>query len=88
MPFTTGEARRMTDTIGPRERGDYCFLQYRDMIRKWRHTPRWRTVDELAEGLFPDADKRAEFLAFLVFFCGVAMPYEDLKRIENGQVDY
>jgi hypothetical protein len=88
MPFITGEARRMTDTIGPKVRGDACFLKYRPMIRAWRKSPHWTTVDELAEGLFPDPDKRAEFLAFLVFFLSNAWPYEQLKRTENGEVDY
>jgi hypothetical protein len=88
MPFTTSEARRMTDTIGPQVRGDHCFLKFRPMIRAWRKSPRWTTVDELAANLFPDPDKRAEFLAFLVFFIGTAWPYEQLKCIENGQVDY
>lgn len=87
MPFTTAEARRMTDTIGPQVRGDHCFLKYRPMIRAWRKSPRWTTVDELAENLFPDPDKRAEFLAFLVFFLSYAWPYEQLKRGENGEVE-
>ncbi len=88
MPFTTSENRRKTDAIGPIERGDWCFLKYRPMIRAWRKSPRWTTVDELAEGLFPDPEKRAEFLAFLVFFLSNAWPYEQLKRTENGEVDY
>jgi hypothetical protein len=88
MPFITSEARRMTDQVGPQTRGDYCFLKYRAMIRAWRRSHRWTTVDELAESLFPESEKRAEFLAFLVFFLGTAWPYEQLKRIENGEVDY
>lgn len=88
MPFITSEARRITDTLGPQVAGDRCFLKYRPMIRAWRKSSRWTTVDELATSLFPDADKRAEFLAFLVFFCSVAMPYEALKRTENGEVDF
>lgn len=88
MPFTTGEDRRKTDAIGPVTRGDSCFLKYRPMIRAWRKSPRWTTVDELAESLFPEAEKRAEFLAFLVFFMSMVWPYEQLKRIENGEIDY
>lgn len=87
MPFTTQEARRMTDTVGPKERGDFTFLKFRPMIRAFRKNPRWTTVDQMAEGLFPDPDKRAEFLAFLVLFIGYAWPYEQLKRLENGEVE-
>lgn len=47
MPFITSEARRITDTVGPHEVGDKCFLFYRDMLRAWRASPRWRTAHEL-----------------------------------------
>lgn len=47
MPFITGEARRMTDTIGPTTVGDRCFLYYREMLRKWRSSMRWTTAHEI-----------------------------------------
>jgi len=47
MPFITSEARRMTDTLGPKEVGDRCFLYYRKMLRAWRASPRWTTAHEL-----------------------------------------
>lgn len=47
MPFTTSEARRMTDKIGPSEAGDRCFIFYRMMLRAWRASPRWTTAHEL-----------------------------------------
>jgi len=87
MPRTTPEARRMTDSIGPKERGDYTFLKYRPMIRAFKKNPRWTTADELASGLFPDPDKRAEFLAYLVLFIEYVWPYERLKALENGEVE-
>jgi len=87
MPFTTIEARKITDSIGPQTVGDNCFLHYRPMIRAWRKSPRWTTADELATGLFPDPERRAEFLAFLVFFLSFVWPYEQLKRGENGEVE-
>jgi hypothetical protein len=87
MPFITQESRAIVDAVGPQVRGDYCFLKYRDMIRKWKKSPRWTTADELAEELFPDPDRRAEFLAFLVLFLSYVWPYEQLKRGENGEVE-
>lgn len=86
MPFTTEESRRITDAIGPQVRGDFCFLKYREMVRTWQRSRRWTTADELAAGLFPDPDKRAEFLAYLVFFIKYVWPYEQLKCDENGEV--
>lgn len=87
MPFTTQEARRMTDAIGPQVCGDRCFLHYRRMVRAWRKSPRWTRADALAESLFPDAEKRAEFLAYLVFFLKYVWPYEQMKCNDNGEVD-
>lgn len=40
----------MTDTMGPKEVGDLCFLHYRKMLRAWRASPRWTT----AHGLYRD----------------------------------
>ena len=88
MPFTPGEDRRKTDAIGAVTRGDHCFLHYRTQLRAWRASTRWTTADELAENLFPDPNKRAEFLAFLVFFIKHVMPYEHLQCTENGEIDY
>jgi hypothetical protein len=103
MPFITSEARRMTDTIGPREVGDRCFLHYREMLRAWRTSPRWTTAHDLYRDLvkFP-VDKimvdtypldykdsvTARELAWQVFFQLHIIPYELGKRTLNGEVDY
>ncbi len=87
MPFTTPENRNKTDAIGPVERGDYCFRHYRRQIRAWKKSRRWTTADELAENLFPDQEKRAEFLAYLVFFIKHVMTYENEKEAINGPVE-
>lgn len=87
MPFTSQEDRRITDTIGPSKRGDFAFLHYRPLIRNWRRSTRWTTADELLEDLIPDPEKRAKALAYLVFFCLHVLPYEIMKRTENGEVD-
>jgi hypothetical protein len=103
MPFITSEARRMTDTIGPEEMGDYCFLHYREMLRAWRASPRWTTAHELYRKLLADRAKdhlctvplpshddnyTARELAWQVFFQLHVMPYELQKRTLNGEVDY
>lgn len=88
----------MTDSIGPQTVGDRCFIAYREMLRKWRASPRWATAHEIYKEIhlakagrdcskFTD-DTVSVDLAWQVFFHGVVMPYEDLKRIENGQIDY
>jgi hypothetical protein len=104
MPFITSEARHMTDTIGPREVGDRCFLFYREMLRKWRASPRWTTAHEIYRDtiLFPPAGNMAvdatvddtidsltaKELAWQVFFQLHVMPYEMQKRTMNGEIDY
>lgn len=97
MPFTETVDRRKMDKILEMQRelmtmvsdvkpGDLCFVQYRKLMRQWKHQPRWTTVDTLAAPLFPDAETRAYFLAFLVFFAFHALPYERTKQRENGDV--
>jgi hypothetical protein len=100
MPFITSEARRMTDTIGPKEVGDKCFLFYRKMLRAWRTSPRWTTAHDLYRDMVmepmngtknafkTDDDKAAIELAWQVFFQLHVMPYELQKRTMNGEIDY
>lgn len=104
MPFITGEARRMTDNIGPKEVGDRCFLFYRKMLRTWRASPRWTTAHELYRDMvmIPQAygnlipipidqqldDQAARELAWQVFFSLHILPYEMQKRTLNGEVDF
>lgn len=99
MPFITSEARRMTDTIGPKEVGDRCFIYYREMLRAWRTSPRWTTAHDLYIDMWkrtrgPGAldrmldDVAAHELAWQVFFQLHVMPYELQKRTLNGEIDY
>jgi hypothetical protein len=96
MPFTTSEARRMTDSIGPQVVGDKCFLAYRDMLRRWRKSVRWTTaheiyrdiVDSQRNGNLSLDDQTALELAWQVLFIKHVWPYEQLKCTENGEVDY
>ncbi len=97
MPFTTSEARRMTDVVGPTTVGDKCFLEYREMLRKWRASPRWTTAHEIyRDGVvggtighpYNDDSVIALHLAWQVFFQLHVIPYELVKRTENGEVDF
>lgn len=67
--------------------GEKCFVSYRSMIRMWKATPRWATVDHIATAIWPEAFARARILAFLVFFILHVMPYEIKKRKEHGEVE-
>lgn len=97
MPFITSEARRMTDTIGPKEMGDYCFLKYRLMIQAWKKSRRWTTAHDLylkmrletnSPPLSTTYDEKVAYeLAWQVFFNLHVMPYEIEKRIVNGEVE-
>jgi hypothetical protein len=96
MPFTTSEARRMTDAIGPQVVGDRCFMAYRDMLRKWRKSTRWTTAHEIYRQVIdPNMkkvrsldDQTAIELAWQVLFIKHVWPYEQLKCTENGEVDF
>jgi len=83
MPFVDQSHRDAPDMMVP---GDRCFREYRYIMDEWAKSPRWGTIDHLAERLHPDAYERAFFLAFLVFFAKHAMPYEESKVKENGDI--
>jgi hypothetical protein len=95
MPFITSEQRHIVDSIGPQVVGDRCFLAYREMVRKWRAAPKWTTAHEIYKEVLENRrdkvlsdDKVALELAWQVLFHEVIMPYEMLKRTENGQIDF
>lgn len=94
MPFTTKEARQITDAIGPQVAGDRCFLAYREMLRQWRKSPRWTTAHEIYRVVLESGsldqninDRTAQLLAWQVFFQLHVIPYELQKRIDNGEVE-
>lgn len=98
MPFTETKDRRKMDKIIDLQRelaammnevkpGDRCFVEYRQMMKKWGSNPRWTTCDQILSTMFPDDTQRAFFLAFLVFFNLKVMPYERIKQRENGDVE-
>ena len=84
MPFVTQEHR---DAPNPEIAGDRCFVFYQHMMKCWKESPRWTTIDALASGMFPDPLKRAEFLAFLVFMAFHGYDYESEKMGENGDIE-
>ena len=83
MPFVDRAHREKPDLEIP---GDRCFVHFKAMMAAWRDSPRWTTADDIASHLFPDEMKRAEFLAFLVFFNNIVMPYERDKEACNGSI--
>lgn len=84
MPFVTHEHRNDPDLTIP---GDRCFLAAEPIWKKWRDNPRWATIDELWKPFFPDDVKRAQFLALMVHFIFEVIPYEELKKEENGDIE-
>ena len=83
MPFVTHEHRLHPDLNIP---GDRCYVEYQKMMDFWRLSPRWTTVDALAKQFCPDEMERTLFLAFMVFFNRVVMPYEEQKVKEHGDI--
>lgn len=98
MPFTEAKDRRKMDKILDLQRelasmvndikpGDRCFVEYRQMMKKWNASPKWTTADQILSAMFPDDHQRAFLLAYLVFFMFKVMPYERMKQRENGDVE-
>jgi len=88
MPFIDRESRELSPDklmFSPIA-GDRCYAHYKEMMAIWRVAPRWTTVDAILASYIPDQQKRAEFLAFMVFFNIHVMPYEEQKRKENGDI--
>lgn len=88
MPFVDQEHRVSPDI---QIAGDRCYLYYVKMVQRWKEAPRWTTVDSIYKDLVEDTDdtpafKRARELAWLVFFNLYAMPYELIKRSQNGDI--
>ncbi len=83
MPFVTQEHRDKPDMMIC---GDRCFVEYKYFMEEWTKSPRWTTADTLATRFYPDDHERAAFLAYLVFFAKVVMPYEHAKCAENGDI--
>ncbi len=84
MPFVTRPHRDAPDlTIA----GDRTYREYKFIMDKWAESPRWTTIDKLAERLYPDEYERAYFLALLIFMAFHGYEYEQDKREENGDIE-
>lgn len=94
MPFILKERRAMiangTLKSTDFEAGDRCYVYYKDMVEAWRKSPRWTTADKIYQNVlthsFTVEDQAAAQLAWQVFFQLYVMPYELLKRKENGDI--
>jgi hypothetical protein len=63
-------------------------LEYKLMMKAFRDTPKWATVDAILDNIVGvhDRTQRAKMLAFMVFFCREVMPYEERQAKLNGDV--
>lgn len=88
IPFITPDRREkmIAGTLEDIQPGDRCFYHYQKIMQQWKSNPRWTTIDRMLANLFPNDEARAEMLAFLVFFHLHAMPYENDRRAENGDI--
>ncbi len=84
MPFVEKSHRDNPDFSIP---GDRTYVYYRLLVDKWKVSPRWTTFDKMTIKLFPDDNKRAYFLALLVFFEKYIKDYERKKEAENGPIE-
>lgn len=89
MPFVKQDLRAplITGDIKPQAVGDLCFLEYSELMQKWRNNPRWTTIHNMLKDRFGLSDNQtAAFLAFLEFYFNHGHPYEIEKKEENGDI--
>ena len=92
MPFIKQEIRNaLAMGASPETSGDLCYIEYKEMVDTWRVTPRWTTAHNIYKRLLRDRNIDADLqtareLAWQVFFQLYVMPYELLKREENGDI--
>lgn len=86
MPFVPAEHRLPEHE--PCCVGDDCYWEYFKLMGLWKKEPRWANAHNITKdwfGLQSDEDT-AHFLAYMVWFNKIVMPYEDLKEKENGAI--
>ena len=75
--------------------GDKCYYFYKKMMDKWAKERRWTTAHNIYQQMienindcymFDEDTKRADELAWQVFFTLQVMPYELEKQAENGDI--
>lgn len=103
MPFIKQSQRDLCDKDirFAEEKGDLCYLIYKDLLAEFKANPRWRTIHDiyktkLIETFWLFKFKGTKFsredaltalhLAWQVFFINVVMPYEEQKMEENGDI--
>ena len=54
MPFITPDRRKIIDKDGIYsleviEVGDWCYVYYKSMVKRWKENPRWTTAHKIYE---------------------------------------
>ncbi len=88
MPFITKERR---DAIKEGilvgwQPGDFCYIEYKAMVEKWKANPRWTTAHNIYKEMTQNCST-AKDLAWQVFFIWYVVPYEKEKEKLNGQIE-
>ena len=89
MPFIEMNERvRLADPKEmPRKPGELCYVLYKGMVEAWKQNPSWTLWHTMfATGLGLNDMQAAKMLALMVFFIEHVMPYEQLKKLENGDI--
>uniref|UniRef100_A0A6M3ITW4 Uncharacterized protein n=1 Tax=viral metagenome TaxID=1070528 RepID=A0A6M3ITW4_9ZZZZ len=86
------------ELMNGKQPGDRCYIYYREMVDRWKASPRWTTAHEIYKKMrgssrlsyanMPESfeDKIAEELAWQVFFLWWVVPYEKEREKENGSI--
>lgn len=89
MPFIPMQERvRLAD---PKERpnkpGELCYLVYKNLVESWDKNPSWTLFHQMLGATFGWNDlQTAKVAALMVFFIEKIMPYEQIKKLEAGDI--
>ena len=97
MPYILASRRNLVDTfqipLNEMVGGDYVYMHYKGMIKKWNENPRFQTAYEIRKWVVEEmlGSNNVDYITQLDMAYGEFRrrnldKYEDLKIIENGDV--
>ena len=95
MPFIKKERRSKIDAgDAPRSYGELCYKYYKKMVDEFRQSSNWDAVHNISKYWILESSKSeygiddlvAIRLALQVFLWFYVLPYEEKKRLENGDI--
>lgn len=79
--------RLMDPKEAPHAVGELCYKFYKPMVDVWKEKKSWTLFHNMLAATFGWNDlQTAKVAALMVFFIEHVMPYEQQKKLENGDI--